>query len=227
MGRSRKARRKGDTINKMYVFQVKALKDTNKINLKVSGYVEQGDDFDDEKIDVVKDIMNGDEKSIEIIEYVTVKFNKPNITDAFIVSNKKLPVLYASVVYNKPMVMGVLFNITIFFEITGDTMTIKSIDQLLSMEIEGKFTVEILLDEKKEVIPMDKFSGYPETIKNIISLLKTESMIEIVKSQLKKRDEERIARLGSIANFKPPVPKYNLSELADKYEFGDDINIDC
>lgn len=216
-----KSRGKNLDEGKIFLFQVKGLKDTSKAMIKAIGYADETSEHVDERMDVVKDIMNGDEKSVEIIDNVTIKFNKPNITQTFILANKKLPVMYASVVYNKPLVTGVLFNITMFFEITSDTQKIKSFDQLLQTELEGKFTTNILMDDKAEVIEMDKFSGYPKTVKNIINILKSESMVEIVKAQLKKRDEERIARLGSLADFKPSIPKYNISELANKEDIDD------
>jgi hypothetical protein len=210
--------RKEREANRMYIYQVKAIKNTNKVNIKMSGFINDGDEFNDENIDVVKDIMDGDEKSVQIVEFVHARFNKPNISSVFLLSNKKLPVLYASLIYQKPLVMGVLFNMTIFFEITSDTLKIDSIDQLLDTELEGKFTTDIMMDEKIETMPMEKFSGYPETIKNILSLLKSETMIEIIKQQLNKRDEERRERYGCLSDYRPSIPKYNFSDLVNKSE---------
>ena len=210
--------------NKSVIFQVKGIPDSNKAHLKAIGFIEDGQEFNDEKIDVVKDIMGGDEKSIELMNTVTVKFNKPNITQEFLMSNKRLPVLYASVVYTKPLLTGVLFNITIFFDITTNTTNIKSLEQLITMDLEGKYSTDILMDDNKESMPMEKFSGYPKTVKNILTLLKTEPMLEIVRSQLKKRDQERIERYGTPADFVPSKPAYNISELADNYDPNNDID---
>lgn len=211
-----------DDERKMLIFQAKAIKNTNRINIRNVGFAFEGKEFDDEKIDVVKDIMNGDEKSIEIIENVQAKFFKANFTNNYLTTHKRLPVMYASVIYNRPLLMGVLFNMTLYFEISNDTNKIKSYEQLVTMNIDGKFTMEISMDEKKELIPVESFSGYSETVKNILTLLRTKDMVDIINFQLKKRHQERIARFGNPADYKPPVPKYNFDELVKNYKLDDE-----
>src|ERR1700744_1722274 len=118
------------------VYQLKAFKNTNTAQIKVIGYVNEGEKFSDEKIEYGKNRMSDGASGLKIMDDVYVVMYKCNVTDAFIITNKKLPIMYAAIMYQRPFTTGFLFSVNIFFEITTDTQTVKSVSQLLSMTLE-------------------------------------------------------------------------------------------
>lgn len=206
--------------DKMYIFQVKALRNTNNAQLKVNGYVTEGSNFPDEKLEFGKNMMADGNKALQIMDDVYIMLYKCNLTDAYVVSHKKLPVMYASIMYQRPFTTGYLFTINVVFEIETDTEKIKTVKQLLSMNLEGKYYMEIQMDDKTEVIPLDDFPGYDEMVDNLITIIKDDAMKEIIIVQLKARDEDRKKRLGGMTDYSVPEPKYNFSEKVKMYENG-------
>ena len=135
------------------IFQLKAQKNSNKGTLKETGYIFKDDDFNDEPLDI------GDNGSgiVKIQETISVKFSKSNLTGEYMLTNKKLPVMCASVMYQKPFVTGSLMNLVVYFDITDNTREIKSFNQLLNTELNGTFTTEISIDKEKDILAMPKF----------------------------------------------------------------------
>lgn len=212
--------------NHISVFQLKALKNTNTSKIKPVGIVDKGSSFADERIDVgSKEIMNNGEKALKITEDIYVMFYKSNISDVYLLTNKKLPVLYASIMYQRPFTTGFLFNLYLNFSIISDTSKIKNVNELFTYTFEGKYEIEIEIDEKnKQVIPLEKFQGYDETVKNLIEIIQTVEMKEIISVELNKRDEERRKRLGGMTDYSIPKPTVIFKDLVEKYEQGEDIN---
>jgi hypothetical protein len=207
------------TAEKSYVYQMNALRRTQTGQLKCIGYIDIDQKFRDEPMEYtcVKPnlIVNGNN--------ININLYKCNINHGYMLNNKKLPVMYASLTYNKPLVTGHLFNMYIMFEITTDTTAIKTVNELLARTLEGKYTIQIDLDDKIETINLTEFLGYNDTADNFMKILSSEGMINIMKLQLKKRDEERIKKWGSPSEYKITVPKYNFNDLVKKYENGEDI----
>lgn len=199
------------------IFQLKAQKNSNNGTLKETGYIFKDDDFNDEPLEI-----NGS-SIVKLQEHISVKFSKSNLTSEYMLTNKKLPVMCASVMYQKPFVTGTLMNLVVYFEITDDTTQIKSFMQLLNTSLNGTYTTEISLDKEKDVLAMPKFTGYHNTAENIVLLLKTEIMESIINEQLNKRDEERRERLGTPGNFTIPVVKYNFDDLVKRYDSGEKL----
>ena len=202
---------------RVYIYQTRGIKDTTTAQLKCIGYIAPDQDFKDEPMDYKGKTLSLYDNS------VSIKFYRSNINQGYMLNNKKLPIMYASVTYNKPLVTGHLFNIHIMFEITSDTSQIKTVTQLLSTPLTGKYYIEIDIDDKKDTIDIVEFAGYKETADNLMAILSSDSMIDIIKQQLKKRDEERIKKWGSPADYKVSVPKYNFGDLVKRYEKGENI----
>lgn len=206
---------------KINIYQLEGIKDTNKTKIKIVGYINGDAHYEDEEI-----IIDETNKSIikEIMESVYVKMYKCRMTDDYVAKYKKLPLMYASLFYEKKFVTGYLFSIYIYFEIKTDTNKFKSLEALLNSVLEGKYSIEIVMDEKSEIIEIDSFGGYNETVNNLMEIIKTEEIGNIIKSELKKRDDERRERMGNIVENKPKEPKYNFTELLNKYQNEEDLN---
>jgi hypothetical protein len=81
------------------------------------------------------------------------KYCTPNISGSYLISNKKLPVFYFSVLYTKTFVGGCLCNISIYFTI--DDESAKKLDnpkKYVGSHINGKFTTEISFPEENNII---------------------------------------------------------------------------
>lgn len=208
-------------IEKINIFQLRAIKDTNKAKILRLGYIYSDTCYEDEEI-----IIDKEKKSTvkEIIDDIYLKMYKCRMTDKFVSTNKKLPLLYASLFYQKKFVTGYLFSIYVYFEIVTNTNKIQSLESLLNTDLIGKYTIEIVMDNRTEVIEIDNFQGYEETINQLMEIIETEEMKNIMKIELKKRNDERKERLGEIIEHKPIEPKYNFNELLKKYENGEDID---
>lgn len=205
---------------KIIIYQMNGIKDTNKAKINVIGH-SLGESFEDEEI-IIDKKNKGSIK--QIMENVYLKMFKCRMTDEFVATQRKLPLLYASIFYERKFVTGYLFSIYVYFEIKSNTSQIKSLDSLLKTELEGKYTIEIVMDEKNEVIEIDKYYGNEEMIKNIMEIIETDELKNIIKIELKKRDEERIQRFGNLMEKRPGEPKYNFDELLKKYEESGNID---
>ncbi|ARF09184.1 hypothetical protein Catovirus_2_133 [Catovirus CTV1] len=205
---------------KINIYQLNGIKNTNKAKINMVGY-SFGESYEDEEI-----MLDKKKKTYikEIMENVHVKMYKCRMTDDFVSKHRKLPLLYASLFYERKFVTGFLFSVYVYFEILTDTKKIKTLDSLLKTELDGKYTIEIIMDDKTEVINMEKISDLEELVDNIMSVIETDEMKNIVKIEMNKRDEQRRERFGNFVGKKPPEPKYKFKELLKKYEETGDID---
>lgn len=208
-------------VEKINIYQLKAINGTNRARITNIGYMFGSPDFEDEEI-IIDKTNNTNIK--EIMENIYLKMYKCKMTDDFVSRHKKLPLMYASLFYQRKFVTGFLFSVYIYFEIITNTNKIQSLDSLLNTELVGKYTIEIVMDKKTEIIEMGNFLGLDETKEQLIKIIETDEMKNILKLELCKRDKERTERLGNVMDYKPVQPKYNFNELLKKYEDGDDIN---
>lgn len=216
-----------ETKRRVNVFQVKAITNSNNAKIIHSGYITDGDRFADELIDIGgKDVMNNGETALKISQNIFVKFYKCNITDAYLLTNRKLPILYGTVMYERPFTTGYLFNLTVYLEISSDSTLIKEPSKLLTTTFDGKYSIDIEIDEnQKETIQLETFTTYEKITNQLLTIIKTPAMTNIIQIELKKRDEERIKRLGGIMEYTIPTPTYNFDELVKKYEKGEDLGL--
>src|SRR5437899_3072740 len=89
---------KNDAKNdaKTMIYQLNGINGTNNAKLICLGYVSKNEDFKDIELKV-----NGDEKVLEIFKDVFLKMYKCNISDGFLMANKKIPLYCASVIYQR------------------------------------------------------------------------------------------------------------------------------
>jgi len=165
--------------------------------------------------EIVKDTLLN---RFNITNIVHGEVNKCNIIDKYLLSNKKLPVMYISVVYEKPLVRDVLFTIFLYFTITDD---IKNEDDLINKEINGLFSVEMMMNKSNVIIDSDiSNNGYinDETvIENIKEMIFSSEIKPIIENLIVVKDEERRKRIlemypGQIKS-EPPKISYKFDDL--------------
>jgi hypothetical protein len=175
----------------------------NNISLKKDQYIE---DILVDECKVMKDVYS------EVYQC--------NITDLFLMTSKKLPVFYTSVMYERPFKKVLLFRIYLFFTIESD---IKDIDQLLSKQITGKFSFELLINNQKKEIDGDIgiFPGEKKMKKKILNFTKTNEMKELIKTLMEEvNDKLREQYKDEIVSYKMPtniisLKDYELSESSE------------
>lgn len=165
--------------------------------------------------EIVKDTLLN---RFNITNVVHGEINKCNIIDKYLLSNKKLPVMYVSVVYEKPLVRDVLFTIFLYFTITDD---IKNEDDLINKEINGLFSVEMMMNKSNVIIDSNiSNNGYisdEKVIENIKEMIFSSEIKPIIENLIVVKDEERRKRIlemypGQIKS-EPPKISYKFDDL--------------
>lgn len=137
---------------------------------------------------------------------------KCNISDSYLMSTKKLPIMYISVIYEKPLRNFQLFRVYLCFTIDKD---IKKIKELLDEEIEGKFTIELDIDGQRKVI--DEIKAYPtdKNIKNKLNkFVQNKDMLEMIESMIgdvNKKLEEEFSK--DFEGYEPPKHFISLKNM--------------
>jgi len=201
----------------LYVFQIKPIKNKNQVNLKVVGTIDTEESrFDDEKMNT---------PLLELMPGVECKFYLCNVLAPYLVSRRKLPVLYLSIINQQKFFMKYLLNITLFFESTTEVKEIKNMRELLHTTLTGKYYIVIDPEgENPEVITLEKYPGLEKIIEQITEIAKSDKVKEIINDKIKKSDEERKERFTNIKQETTiPTVKYSMKDLVQKYKQGIDI----
>jgi len=186
------------------------------------GYVKYGKNFDDEvlKLDFLKNEnikFKVDSDRVRFNEEIYFQFYKDNVASTYMSMTDRIPIFHCSVMYQKKILMGNLFNIYLFFKI-DDAKSIKSFKELTSNNLKGKFEFIIEFNNRKEELPFENFTTYQDLIKDLIELLSTDVMTEIINSELDKKGEERVKQYGKVDDYIIPDKVVNFEELVKKYE---------
>lgn len=115
----------------------------------------------------------------EISKNVYGEIYKCNITDTYLMSSKKLPMWYVSVIYEKPLRRMLLFKLYLCFTINKKISKMK---ELLDDEIEGLYDLELVVENNKKIIDND-MGNYPgnKRIQNkLMSFTKAEEMKDMI-----------------------------------------------
>ncbi|MBA42944.1 MAG: hypothetical protein CMF62_02905 [Magnetococcales bacterium] len=133
-----------------------------------------------------------------------------NITSEYLMSSKKQPVYSFVVYYYKQLLKVELFRIYLNFELTED---IKSEEELLNNDINGKFITEIMIEGKTKTLDknIDVFEGDENIIKTFKSFLKTKAMKSMLIKLADDTDSKREKYYGlDYSNAKPPEITFSL-----------------
>lgn len=213
-------------MSKHTVFRVKSKKGTNIIKLKCVGLVETDEKYADEPI-ICNDNLptspnNEDQYVHEISDTVHMRFYKCNIIDSFLMATKKLPVLYASILYQTHITAGLLFNIFVHFKIKTE---IKNEQQLVNSPLEGLYDVSLKIDDETihSDLKIDVYMGDKAMIEKLKEFVKTDEIKKRIIEVQEKRRLERIEKIGSYEldddeSFEPPTPKFIFKNLVEEYK---------
>lgn len=176
------------------IFTIRGIRDENKIKL------EHIENLSLKPHEYVNDTLID---QFKISPGISGETYKCNITDLFLMSNKRIPVSYANVTYERPLKKFLLFRINLYFTIESN---IESSEQLLTDYIEGIFSLEIFLDgASKELDQIQTFPGnkkiyakFKDFISNPETIQLTKSIVDDINTKIK---EEYKAELEY---YKPP-----------------------
>ena len=118
-------------------------------------------------------------ESVEIMKNVKGEIYKCNITHFFLLSSKKLPMMYISVIYERPLRRILLFRVYLCFTIESE---VKSIKDLLNNPLDGHFSLEISIDNQRKEID-DKIPFYPgeeKICKKLVNFSTVDEMKELI-----------------------------------------------
>jgi hypothetical protein len=139
--------------------------------------------------------------------------NVCNLSHNFIVSTKKLPILYINVLLERPLNSIQLFSVFLYFTIETD---VKSKEEFLNSELDGLFTLEATIDGEQVVLDtINKFPGNSKMLDKIKDFTKTQEMIDLL-NQLADQAEDKIRKQFELdyGSFKIPESIISLEDVA-------------
>jgi hypothetical protein len=184
------------------------------------GYVKYGKNFDDELMNL--DFLKTNEvkvssNRVNFNDEVYFQFFKDNVASTYISSTTKIPVFHCSVMYQKKILMGNLFNIYLYFNIEN-AKSYKSFKDLLGTNLKGKFTLEIEFNDRKDNLPFEEFNNFEELVTDLTNILSNDLMSEIINEEMNKKDNDRVKQYGKVDDYKIPDKVLNFNDLIKKYE---------
>lgn len=119
-------------------------------------------------------------KDFNIIDEVIGEIYNCNMTDTYLMSTKKLPVLYLNVAHKKTIQNFLLYKVYLYFTITSE---IKSVHDLLDEKVSGKYVMEILIDNKKKELDdttiSEKYPGDDKIYAKLENFAKSDLMKDL------------------------------------------------
>lgn len=154
------------------IFVLSGIKDQNQVKIN------HVDNMNLQSTERVSDTLV---KKINIFKDAVAEIYKCNITDSFLMLSKKLPMMYISVIHEKPLRRILLFRVYIFFTITAD---IKSSTQMLNTNIDGNFSLEISIENTRKQLDdqIDKYPGDDQMYEKLTAFVLAPEMQELCKS---------------------------------------------
>lgn len=190
------------------VYNVYGIKDKNQIVIEQKEVVYPKDG------EQINDIHISDYK---IIDNVMGKIYACNLTDSFLLSTKKLPLFYINIIYEIPLKTVLLYKIYFCFTIEDD---IKSSEQLIGSPINGKFYVEIFINNTKKIIDdkIEQYMGNDEAYSKLQNFTTADEMKQLTKIMLEEVIKQLEAEHGAkMEDFN--IPK-NIISLKN-YDLGE------
>lgn len=190
-----------NNVENMIPLQICGIRNTNNMTIKQATFTNKNNKYLDEEL-----YMNDDVMIKNLFGNIFVKFFKCKLPINYILENKKLPMLYASIYYEKTLVKGKLFDLYLYFE-NKEQIKINDLYHNKKSEFEGRYVIELLMDVEREILVLENFQGQNNTINLILELLNNEYMINIINDEMKNRDDERIKKFGNLNLEQPNLPK--------------------
>lgn len=185
------------------VYNIRGVKHESKAIIKPAGMIELNctDYVSDKPID-----------SFKLYDNIFGEVYLCNIVDSFLMSTKKLPIMYLTLFIERPMRRIYLFKLYLYFTITSK---IKNGEDLINHELNGKFTVEIVIENNYRELDkkIDKYPGLRKVSSMFIDLVKTDDMTDFIKSLVDEENEKLKQEFNSrYGNCTIPKPTISLDD---------------
>jgi hypothetical protein len=181
------------------VYNIKGIRNTSCATIVPTGLVE---------MDVTDSVMDKQLDSFSMLNNVQVDVYLCNILDTFLMTTKKLPLLYATVYLEKPMRRIYLYKIYVYFTITSN---ITKSDDLINNKLDGVFSTEVSIDNKStELNKIATFNGMKQTLASLTEFIKSADMTEMTKS-LVDAENERLRKEFCSQYQNCEIPKATVS----------------
>lgn len=132
-----------------------------------------------------------------------------NLTHNFIMSTKKLPMLYINVFCEKPLRSIHIMTLFLYFTIQTE---VKTKEDLLENELNGIFTLEAEIFGENKILDsgIGKFPGNQRLLENLTNFTKNEDMINLF-LELVNIEEEKIRKQFETDFGQYQIPKSIIS----------------
>ena len=161
------------------VFALRGCKNKNSVRIKHLDNVLLGPG------QIIKDTVI---KKYPIQSFIHGEVFACNITDKYLISTKKQPLLCIKIFWTKYLQQTLLYKVYLNFTIETK---VETQDDFLSRRLSGKYSIDGMIDGESLVLDeIDVFPGEQEMVDKIISLTQTEGMILIAKDLIKRKEEE-------------------------------------
>lgn len=188
------------------VFTVQGFRESNQIKIKHLANVtlKPGQQIPDEKIDEY-DIATSSSGKITGTVY------KPHISNTYLMSSKKLPVLSVSVICRRTLNSFLLYRVIVFFTINHN---VKTVNQLLKEKLNGTYSLELDIKDSAKVLD-DKlvFEGRDELAAKLKAITLEEGM-KAVAQDLTVECEKEFSKMYAAELDAYKVPE-NIVSLKD------------
>lgn len=126
---------------------------------------------------------------IQIIKGVYAETYICNITDAFLISTRKLPVFSTIVKIDRPLRTMPILKLYLYFTITDE---INSSRELLENKLNGNYSIESIIDNTSNIVDpsLKRYPGDEQMLNKLLNFLKEEEMIELIKELVEVEDEK-------------------------------------
>jgi len=187
-------------MNKNGVYKIKGIKKNNKIVIKPIGTIE---------LNVNQSIPDTLVERYNIKKHIIDEIYTCNLLDTYITKNKKLPMIYINVIYEKPLLKVCLMRIVLSFLIEQD---IKDENDLINKEISGKFILEVNINNNnKELETIEYYKGKKQVIEEFINLTKSDDILNIIEELIELDNKNRLKKFEQdYGRYKIPVPTIKL-----------------
>lgn len=186
---------------KIYVYNLEGNENTNTAKFKLEGYIEDNTQILDHELEI---------KHNPDIENISIKAYKCRLLHNIVERYRKIPIMYLSIHYERKYAIAHLMNIYIMFDIQDDTKEIKSLDELLSTNLNGKYSVEIVTVNKSKSVSLDKYLGDDKMIEYLLLVMETDEIQEIIKEEINNLNNDRRKRFGE---FMDHIPESMIEDL--------------
>ena len=191
---------------KFGIYNIKGIKGKSKVKIIPVGMIDLSKD------EYVADKL---ENHHDIIDKVVGEVYTCNITDNFLMSSKKLPIMYISIIMDRPMRRIFLLKMYLCFTITSE---IKTSDDLINKSLEGYFSLEVIIDKERTEIKKEikKYPGIKEMENDLINFIKTDEMKDLIQGLVDEENERlRIQYQKEYGSYKIPKATINLEDYLD------------